>query len=244
MGRAADTAEHAAVLVLVTPLGDRREPDRDRDPSPFPGSSVDHVRRPGRRRSTRRPEPGLGPSHVDRRRHPGGGRASSPPGERSRSIRRSSLGPSCLPFRRARATRCHDDPGWLRQPVAGGARAERRGTEPARRASRRAGSDGGTRDHDRCRRRRVGPGGTGSTSTCSMSGGRPLPAADVIDIPSVEVRVWSDRAVRYDLEPSLDGTGVVVRVTNTGLVAIPAVPDRNSSASRDPDARWCDRSSP
>ncbi len=69
------------------------------------------------------------------------------------------------------------------------------------------------------------------------SDGRPLPAADVVDIPSVEVRVWSDRAVRYDLAPSLDGTGVVVRVTNTGLVAIPAVQDRNSSASRDPDAK-------
>ena len=69
------------------------------------------------------------------------------------------------------------------------------------------------------------------------SGGRPLPAGDVVHIPSVEVRVWSDRAVTYDLAPSLDGTGVVVRVTNTGLVAIPAVHHRNSSASRDPDAR-------
>ena len=69
------------------------------------------------------------------------------------------------------------------------------------------------------------------------SGGRPLPAADVVDIPSVEVRVWNDRAVRYDLAPDLDGTGVVVRVTNTGLVAIPAATDLNSSASRDPDAK-------
>ncbi len=69
------------------------------------------------------------------------------------------------------------------------------------------------------------------------SGSRPLPAADKVDIPSVEVQVWSDRAVRYDLAPNLDGTGVVVRVTNTGLVTIPAVQDRKSSASRDPDAR-------
>ena len=69
------------------------------------------------------------------------------------------------------------------------------------------------------------------------SGGRPLPAADKVDIPSVEVRVWSDRAVTFDLAPSLDGTGVVVRLTNTGLVAIPAVQDGNSSASRDPDAK-------
>jgi hypothetical protein len=69
------------------------------------------------------------------------------------------------------------------------------------------------------------------------SGGRPLPAADPVDIPSVEVQVWSHRAVRYDLTPSLDGTGVVVRVTNTGLVEIPAGTDRNASASRDPDAK-------
>jgi hypothetical protein len=69
------------------------------------------------------------------------------------------------------------------------------------------------------------------------SGGRPLLAADVVDIPSVEVRVWSHRAVRYDLGPTVDGTGVVVRVTNTGLVAIPAGTDRNSSAPRDPDAK-------
>jgi hypothetical protein len=59
----------------------------------------------------------------------------------------------------------------------------------------------------------------------------------VVHIPSVEVRVWSDRAVTYDLAPSPDGTGVVVRVTNSGLVTIPAVQDSNSSASRDPDAR-------
>jgi hypothetical protein len=69
------------------------------------------------------------------------------------------------------------------------------------------------------------------------TGGRPLPAAQVIDIPSVEVRVWGHRAVRYDLEPSVDGTGVVVRVTNTGLVPIPAGTVLSSSASRDPDAK-------
>ena len=74
VGRPADPAEHAAVLVLVPPLGDRREPDRDLDPPPLPGSSVDQVRRARGRRPAQRPEPGLGPSHLDRRRHPGGGR--------------------------------------------------------------------------------------------------------------------------------------------------------------------------
>ncbi|MFL5652459.1 MAG: glucosaminidase domain-containing protein [Chloroflexota bacterium] len=81
------------------------------------------------------------------------------------------------------------------------------------------------------------PGRYGLDIEMLDSGGRPLPAAQAIDIPNVEVRVWSHRAVTYQLEPSVDGTGVVVRVTNTGLVTIPAGTDRNSSASRDPDAK-------
>ena len=39
-------------------------------------------------------------------------------------------------------------------------------------------------------------------------GGRPLPAKERLSIPSVEVRVWGDRAVSYDLEPRPDGDGV------------------------------------
>ena len=58
------------------------------------------------------------------------------------------------------------------------------------------------------------------------AGRRPLPAADQVDIPGVEVRVWGDRAVSYDLQPSVDGTGAVLRVTNTGREAIPAVLSR------------------
>lgn len=69
------------------------------------------------------------------------------------------------------------------------------------------------------------------------SGGGPLPAAERVDIPSVEVRVWGDRAVSYDLEPSLDGTGAVVRITNTGRTPIPAVPSQTSPVSRDPEVR-------
>ena len=66
-------------------------------------------------------------------------------------------------------------------------------------------------------------------------GGRPLPAAERVDIPSVEVRVWGDRAVSYDLEPSPDGDGAVVRITNTGRTTIPAMPHL-PSASRDLEA--------
>ncbi len=51
-----------------------------------------------------------------------------------------------------------------------------------------------------------------------------LPARERIHIPGVEVRVFDDRSVTYDLDPSPDGAGVVVRITNTGLVTIPADP--------------------
>ena len=66
-------------------------------------------------------------------------------------------------------------------------------------------------------------------------GGRLLPAKERISIPSVEVRVWGDRAVMYDFEPRPDGDGAVVRITNTGRVAIPATSPHVLSASRDPD---------
>ena len=55
-------------------------------------------------------------------------------------------------------------------------------------------------------------------------GGRPLRAAERVAIPSVEVRVWGDRAVSYDVEPRPDGDGAVVRITNTGRTTIPAMP--------------------
>jgi hypothetical protein len=66
-------------------------------------------------------------------------------------------------------------------------------------------------------------------------GGRTLPAKERMSIPSVEVRVWGDRAVSYDLEPRPDGDGVVVRITNTGRTTIPAVP-HIPPASRDLEA--------
>ena len=65
---------------------------------------------------------------------------------------------------------------------------------------------------------------------------RPLPAADRIRIPGVEVRVWGDRAVSYDIEPDVAGDGAVVRITNTGRTTIPAISPRIPPASRDPEA--------
>jgi hypothetical protein len=67
-------------------------------------------------------------------------------------------------------------------------------------------------------------------------GGRPLRATERVGIPSVEVRVWGDRAVSYDLEPRPDGDGVVVRITNTGRTTIPAALPEISPASRDLEA--------
>jgi hypothetical protein len=55
------------------------------------------------------------------------------------------------------------------------------------------------------------------------TGGGPLPSAQRVHIPGVPVRIGSDRAVSVDVEPSLDGTGAIVRITNIGRVAIPAV---------------------
>jgi hypothetical protein len=69
------------------------------------------------------------------------------------------------------------------------------------------------------------------------AGRRPLPAADRVDIPGVEVRVWGDRAVSYDLEPSVDGTGAVLRITNTGREAIPALLSQVQPEPRDPEAQ-------
>ncbi len=69
------------------------------------------------------------------------------------------------------------------------------------------------------------------------AGRRPLPAADRVDVPGVAVRVWGDRAVSYDLEPSPDGAGAVVRITNTGREAIPAAPGQAPPEPRDPEAQ-------
>ena len=69
------------------------------------------------------------------------------------------------------------------------------------------------------------------------AGRRPLPAADQVDIPGVEVRVWGDRAVSYDLQPSADGTGAVLRMTNTGREAIPAALSQAQPEPRDPEAQ-------
>jgi hypothetical protein len=58
-----------------------------------------------------------------------------------------------------------------------------------------------------------------------------LPAGERVHVPGVEVRVVGDLAVSYDVEPSADGTGAVVRITNAGLATIPAVPSLGQSAA-------------
>jgi hypothetical protein len=55
--------------------------------------------------------------------------------------------------------------------------------------------------------------------------GAALPSADRITIPQTDVRIWGDRAVSVAVEPGADGSGVAVRITNTGKETIPAVPD-------------------
>ena len=66
--------------------------------------------------------------------------------------------------------------------------------------------------------------------------GHALPAAQRIHVPAAEVRIWADRSVSIDLTATPDGTGAVVRVTNTGRVAIPAVTSGDASATGEPDA--------
>lgn len=72
------------------------------------------------------------------------------------------------------------------------------------------------------------------------AGRGPLPARERVDIPGVEVRVFDDRAVTYDIDPSPDGAGAVLRITNTGRVTIPAAPEPapfGSNGSRDEAVR-------
>ena len=67
------------------------------------------------------------------------------------------------------------------------------------------------------------------------AGGWPLPAVDRVTIPGVEVRVWAAQAVSYAIEPSPDGSGAVVRITNTGRVAIPATSGTLAATSNNPE---------
>ena len=55
--------------------------------------------------------------------------------------------------------------------------------------------------------------------------GTALPRTDRIAIPQADARIWGDHAVGVAVEPAPDGTGVTVRITNTGREAIPAVPE-------------------
>ncbi len=64
-----------------------------------------------------------------------------------------------------------------------------------------------------------------------------LPARERVTIPGADVRIWNDRAVNVSLQPSSDGAGAVVTITNTGREAIPAMPGTDSPAAGAPDAR-------
>ena len=75
-----------------------------------------------------------------------------------------------------------------------------------------------------------------SVEMLDSSHGR-LPAAQRVSIPGVEVRVWGERAVSYDIEPSLDGMGAVVRITNMGTATIPAVASQVPDDPSDPEAQ-------
>jgi outer membrane biosynthesis protein TonB len=59
--------------------------------------------------------------------------------------------------------------------------------------------------------------------------GGTLPRSDRIAIPQADVRVWGDHAVGVTVVPGPDGSGVTIRIKNTGRKAIPAVPDWASS---------------
>ncbi len=65
---------------------------------------------------------------------------------------------------------------------------------------------------------------------------RTLPRAQRVRIPTVDIRVWDDRAVSVELERGIDGTGGVLTITNTGREAIPSEPDLQPNAAAAPDA--------
>ena len=207
------------------------------DPSSFPGSSVDQIRRPGRRRSTQRPEPGLGPSDVDRRRHPGGGRLRRHlENDRARFGGRRRA-PRAIPFRAG--------PGLLDAVTIRRGSASLSPVAPVSSAKKPTGPTSVAARRVRTEARAITiavpaprePGRYRLDVDLLDSGSRPLPAADKVDIPSVEVQVWSDRAVRYDLAPISTARESSSGSRTRGSSRSRLCQDRKSSASRDPDAR-------
>jgi hypothetical protein len=69
------------------------------------------------------------------------------------------------------------------------------------------------------------------------SNGGALPRTDRLRIPAAGVRIWGDRSVSVSLAPGAGGTGVVLRITNTGRAAIPAAGGWLPSAIKDAEVR-------
>ena len=68
-------------------------------------------------------------------------------------------------------------------------------------------------------------------------GRTPLPKAQRVRIPAVPVRVWGDRAVSVSVAAAPDGSGAVVKITNTGRRTIPAAPKLDAAAAADPEVQ-------
>ena len=69
------------------------------------------------------------------------------------------------------------------------------------------------------------------------TGATPLPKGELVRIPAVSVRVWGDQSMSIDLATTTDGTGTVVRLTNTGRQPIAAQPAVDPTGPSDPESR-------
>jgi hypothetical protein len=67
-------------------------------------------------------------------------------------------------------------------------------------------------------------------------GRTPLPKAQRVSIPVIPVRVWGDRAVSVTVAAASDGSGAIVKITNTGRRTIAAAPKLDAAAAADPEA--------
>jgi len=113
VGWLADAAEHAAVLVLLPPVGCRGQPDRELDPPRHLRRPRVQVCGPGRARRNPRRGPDLGAARLGRRPDPPGGRVRRAVGPRG-ARRGHRRGGAARPRRGS-----HRCGGGNREPVAG-----------------------------------------------------------------------------------------------------------------------------